>query len=166
MSRPTIAAVLVMSLWCSASDAAPDQGYFSDGNKKLVFMEEGNRTETEKITLYSIFGGAVLAGAIGTYYVLDSKSLSDELSSKGVHTGRAWTQRFEDKRESALRSRTIAQVSLGISAGLLLSGIVAFIITEPDEKAGYQDWQSTNSSAMPSFTFDDEAFVVRQGWTF
>jgi hypothetical protein len=161
MGRHALAVLLGFAILASTNIAAADQGYFSDGKKKLTFKEEGARSDNERITLYSIFGGALLFGAVGGYYTLDSKSQSDEVSASGYHTGLVWTADLEATRKDALRSRTIAEVTMGISGGLLLAGIAAYIITEPDEEVGYQDWQ-TRSFATPT----NDGFVVGQGWTF
>jgi hypothetical protein len=161
MGRHALAVLLGLAILTQFHLASADQGYFSDGKKQLTFKEEGSRSKNERITLYSLFGSAVLVGAVATFYTLDSRSQSDEVSASGYHTGLVWTDELEDTRKDALRSRTIAQVTGGIAGGLLLAGIAAYIITEPDEEIGYQDWQ-TRSFAAPT----SDGFVVGQGWTF
>jgi hypothetical protein len=42
-----------------------------------------------------------------------------------------------------------------------MAAVVTYVITEPDEKIGYQDWQ-TRLIARPT----EDGFVVGQGWTF
>ena len=161
MGRFALAVSLACAIVTTFSSASADQGYFSDGNKQLTFTEEGTRSQGERITLYSLFGGALLTGAIATYFTLDSQTLSDKVSASGYHTGLAWTADLEATRKGALRSRRVAQVSFGLAGGLFLAGIVTYIITAPDMEVGYQDWQ-TRSFATPT----KDGFVLGQGWTF
>jgi hypothetical protein len=161
MGRFVLSALLGIAILTNVSVASADEGYFSDGKKQLTFKEAGSRSETERITLYSLFGAGLLAGAVGTFYVLDSRSQSDKVSANGYHTGQTWTADLEATRTDALRSRKVAQVSLGLSTGFLLAGIVTYIITEPEMEVGYQDWQ-TRSFAKPT----RGGVVLGQGWSF
>lgn len=161
MSRLVLALLLSSVILTRFGVASADQGYFSDGKKQLTFKEEGSRSQSERITLYSLFGGAILAGAVGTFYALDSRDQSDKVSATGFHTGLTWTSSLESTRNDALRSRSAAQVSFGLASGLLLAGIVTYIFTEPETEVGYQDWQ-TRSFANPT----RGGLVVGQGWSF
>ncbi len=143
--------------------AARADGYFSKGEKRLVFQEEGERSRTEKITLLSLAGGMLLTGAVGTYYLLDSQSLSDEVSASGMHTLKTWNQELEDTRLDAIRSGKVATVALGMSGALAAATIVTYIITQPDAEVGYQDWQTKN---MPSIAPTRGGLVMSKGWSF
>ncbi len=112
----------------------------------------------------SLAGSAVLAGTVGGYYALDSQSLSDEISASGRHTLKAWTDDLEETRTSALRSAKIAKVSFGIGGGLALATIVVYMVTQPSETIGYQDWQAHH--ALPTITPSADGFVLAQGWSF
>lgn len=160
MARLPLALLLAALL--SSTTANADEGYFSDGNKQLTFMEEGNRSSGEQRVLYALVGATLLSGAVSGFYLLDSSSQSDKVSTSGYeHTGKTWSLELEAIQEDALRSRRIAQISIGVTSGFLLAGIVAYIVTEPEQEAGYQDWQS-RSFATPT----KDGLVVGQGWIF
>ncbi len=160
MPRHVIAFALLCGLLPNLAQAQ-DRGYFSEGDKQLVFKEEGSRSSTQRIVLASLFGGALLTGVIGSYYLLDSRDLSDELSASGAHTGKAWSAELEAKRKDALRSGRIATVSLGLSGTLTLAGAIAYIVTAPDDEVGYQDWQ-TRLMVVPSAG----GIMASKGWSF
>lgn len=140
---------------------AQDGGYFTKGETQLTYRQEGSRTTNEKIALVSIFGSSLLAAGVGTYYLRDSIKLGDEISASGLHTGKAWSLALEQTRKDAVQSSTIATISYGFAAGLLLAGIVTYIVTEPDDEVGYRDWQ-TRSFIIPS----QNGVLAGQAWSF
>lgn len=164
MRHIVIPALLAGALVAVPAAARADDGYFGDGTKQLVFKEEGKRTKTQNITLLSLAGAAVLAGAVGSFYLLDARSQSDEVSASGLHTLLAWSPELEATRKDALRSNRIGTVSMGISGGFAAATIIAYIITQPDKEVGYQDWQTRNR--LPSITPADGGLVIGQGWAF
>ncbi len=155
--------LIVATCLCLPSLASAD-GYFGDGTKQLTYKEEGDRSKAQRITLLSLAGATVVVGAVAGYYALDSQSLSDEVSASAIHTQHPWTQDRENTRASAERSAKIAKVSLGISGGFALATIVAYIVTQPSETMGYQDWQAQH--ALPTITPSAEGLMLAQGWTF
>ena len=163
MRHKPISALIAGAVLSIPMATQADNGYFSKGEKQLVFEEEGERTRTEKITLLSLGGATILAGAVGTYYLLDSQTLSDEISASGMHTLKTWDQDLEDTRLDALRSSKIATVALGMSGAFAAATIVAYIITQPDTEVGYQDWQTKN---VPSIAPTRGGLVMSQGWSF
>ncbi len=156
-------AILATSIVAWPTAAHADGGYFSKGEKQLVFKEAGSRSRTEKITLLSLAGATLLTGAVGTYYLFDSQTLSDEISASGMHTLKTWDQGLEDTRLDAIRSSKIATVSLGMSGAFAAATIVTYMITQPDTKVGYQDWQT---KAVPSIAPTRGGLVMSQGWSF
>lgn len=156
-------AVLALSIVTLPLTAQADGGYFSKGEKQLVFKEAGNRSRTERITLLSLAGATLLTGAVGTYYLFDSQSLSDEISASGMHTLKTWDQGLEDTRLDAVRSSNIATVSLGMSGAFAAATIITYMITQPDMEVGYQDWQT---KAIPSIAPTQGGLVMSQGWSF
>ncbi len=161
MRRTALASAFGMLLLSQAHVASAEEDYFSDGKKQLIFREAGQRSPTERVVLYSLGGAAILAGAVGTYFWQDSRSLSNEVSASQFHTGEAWTPAHQQTYDDALSSRKIAFATLGVSAGLALGTMVAYVITDPGDKVGYQDWQ-TRFQATPT----SDGFVVAQGWSF
>ncbi len=161
MLRLPFAALIGLVALATSGLAFADQEYFSDGKKQLVFREEGERSKNEKVVLFSLAGTALLTGAVSTYYALDSRDLSDKVSATQFHTGTSWTAGRQNIYDDALRSRNIALVSLGLSASFVMATIVTYLVTEPDEKLGYQDWQ-TRLVAKPT----KDGFILGQGWSF
>ena len=156
-ARPLLAAVAVL-LMCGAAHA--DTNYFGSGEEQLTYVEAGSRSSGERITLASLFGASLVAGGIGTYFALDSKSHSEEVSATGTHTGKIWSPELEQSRKDGLSSRKAAIVSYGIAGGFALAGIVAFIVTAPDD-VGYKDYKSTSFIAPTS-----HGFMAGTGWSF
>ncbi len=105
----------------------------------------------------------MLSGAVGTYYLLDSRTLSDKISASGTHTLRTWDQELEDTRKDALRSSKIATVSIGISGGFALATLVTYIVTQPDTKTGYAEWQAKH---IPVLAPTDGGLMMSRGWSF
>jgi hypothetical protein len=157
--RAPFAAVALL-LVLVASRAEADTNYFGTGEEQLTYVEPGSRSDNERIVLYSLFGAAALAGGIGTYFALDSRDLSDEVSASGTHTGKVWSAELEQKRKDALSSRHVALWSYGIAGGFAVAGIVAFIATDPDE-VGYKDYKSTSFVAPLQ-----GGLMAGTGWSF
>ena len=140
---------------------AQDKGYFGTGEEPLTYREAGERSKNAKIVLASLFGVGLLAGGVGTYFLFDSQRLSDEVSAKGLHTGKAWSASLEATRQDALQSSTVATVSFSLGGACLLAGVMTYIFTEPDDEIGYQDWQ-TRSFVLPTA----DGVVAGQAWRF
>tara|TARA_R110002096_G_scaffold299503_2_gene494012 strand:- start:84837 stop:85328 length:492 start_codon:yes stop_codon:yes gene_type:complete len=163
MRHKPISALIAGAIVALPAAASADGGYFSNGDKQLVIQQAGKRSSNEKIALYSLLGATVVTGAVGTYYLLDSQSISNDLSASGLHTLRTWDAEREDTRLDGERSGTIATVTLGISGAFAAATLVTFIITRPDTKPGYQDWQT---QTMPSIAPTRGGLVMTQGWSF
>jgi hypothetical protein len=156
-----VAQSLAGGLAHSDSTPTPPSPYFDNSERQLTFTEEGSRSANERLVLYSIVGAVAVSGGVGAGFALHSRSQSDMVSAKGLHTGETWTAEREDIRKSALRSRKIAQITLGISGAFAMAGIVTYIVTEPDEKVGYKDWQT-----RPYVAPTEDGVVVGKAWTF
>jgi hypothetical protein len=163
MRHKTIFALIAGAMVVLPTAASADGGYFSQGEKRLVVKKDGERTSPQKTTLYSLVGATVLTGAIGTFYLLDSQSISNELSASGLHTLKTWDRELEDSRLDGVRSSKIATVTLGMSGAFAAATIVTYIITQPDSTIAYQDWQTKN---MPSLAPTRGGLVMSQGWSF
>ncbi|MCP4449260.1 MAG: hypothetical protein GY811_28600 [Myxococcales bacterium] len=164
MRNLVTSALLAGAVLASGTSAHADDGYFGPSEKQLTFKEEGERTRTQKITLLSLAGGAVLAGAVGGYFMLDAQTQGEMVSASGMHTLKAWSEDLADTRNDALRSNTIATVSFGVGGAFAAATIVAYMITQPEMKVGYQDWQSKRS--LPSVAPTAGGIVMSQGWSF
>lgn len=161
MARMALATLLGLIIVSSSRVSLAEENYFSDGKEQLTFNEGGERSHTEKVLLLSLAGAAVVSGAVGAYFARDSQTRSDEVSATQFHTGQAWSQGRQSIYDDALGSRRIALVSLGMSASLVAATIVTYLVTDPDEKVGYENWQ-TRALARPT----KGGFIVGQGWTF
>ena len=96
----------------------------------IVVDIPGERTATSKIVIASGAAATAIAGALGLYWHLDSRSLSRAVSAT-VPGGRAWTVGDADKAERAASDRTRAAVAYSIGGALLVGTIISLILTEP-----------------------------------
>jgi hypothetical protein len=103
-----------------AEDAAP-----------LTFELDKERTVRQKILIASFGGGALLVGGVGLLFHLDSRDKSDSISASGRHTGMVYSEAIDDTRRAALRSRALTIASYGVAAGLLVTTLVLYVVTDP-----------------------------------
>lgn len=103
---------------------------FADQPHDIVVEIPGERSTENLAILGGITGGAVLFGALGLYFHLDSRSISDELSASKP-TGKPWTAALQNKANQASDDRTRAAVLYSIGGALLVGAVVAYIVTEP-----------------------------------
>ncbi len=159
-------AVGCVCLLLTSSQHAWAQDYFGKGEKQIAIAQEGDRSSDERTLLLSLFGGALLLGGVGTYYALDSQTLSNKVTATRAHTNTAWTQQLGDIHNDATRSAAIAKVSFGIGTGLLVAGIATYILTTPDENVSYTEVQARLGS-MPSLTIvPDGGVFIQQSFSY
>lgn len=96
----------------------------------IVVETPGERSTGNKLALGGMAAAGVLAGALGLYYHLDSRSLSDDVSADSA-TGRPWTSDLQSKVDRASDDRTKAAVFYSVGGVLIAGAIVALIVTEP-----------------------------------
>jgi hypothetical protein len=99
--------------------------------KDVIIVAYPERTKTNMIVLGGLAAGGVVAGALGLYFHLDSRSAADEVSGHSF-TGEIWTPDKQDALERAHSSSVAAGVFYGIGGGLLLATAIAYIVTEPE----------------------------------
>ena len=103
----------------------------ADGRGKDIVIEvPGERTLTTRLVIGGLAGAGVVAGALGLYFHLDSRSAANAESADAM-TGRAWTQEDVDQVDRASSSRTKAAVGYSIGGALLIGAVVALIATDP-----------------------------------
>jgi hypothetical protein len=105
----------------------------AESDPLIVITTPGERSTANLATTAGLAGAGVLVGALGLYFHLDSRSLSDEVSAK-VFTGDIWTQDKADKVTEAADDRTGATVSYTVGGALLASALVYYILTEPEDE--------------------------------
>jgi hypothetical protein len=98
--------------------------------KEIVVMVPGERSRTNKVVLGSMAVVGGIAGLIGAYYHLDSRSAALDVSAT-TPTGRAWTAERAALVQRADRSGDRAAVAYGIGGALIIAAAVAFIVTDP-----------------------------------
>jgi hypothetical protein len=99
--------------------------------KDVIIVAYPERTKTNMIVLGGLAVGGVVAGAIGLYFHLDSRSAAEQVSGHGF-TGEIWNTEKQDARDRAHSSSVTAGVFYGIGGGLLLATAIAYIVTEPE----------------------------------
>lgn len=132
--------------------------------KDVIIVSFPERSQTNVVTIAALAAGGALAGVVGLYFHIDSRSAADELSSKRF-TGEPWTADHQDTYDRAHRSSVVAGVMYGIGGGLLLASAIAFIVTEPDpETMVIHPHSSTRARASIAPT--DGGAIVGGAWRF
>ena len=98
--------------------------------REIVIDIPGERPLTTKIALASLAGASVVAGALGLYFHLDSRSAAGEVSAS-LPTGRTWTVADQEFVDRAGRSRTRAAIAYGVGGGFAIAAIVGYIVSHP-----------------------------------
>lgn len=96
----------------------------------IVIEIPGERSMENKLLLGGLAGAGFLAGVVGAYFHLDSRSASNDVSSDKF-TGHAWTAEDQELVDRADRSRSRAIVGYSIGGALLIGAVVTYIVTEP-----------------------------------
>lgn len=144
-------AVAALALACSAGLSHA---------KELVIETPGERTLTNKLVLAGVAVSGGVAGALGVYWHLDSKSASDEVSAAD-YTGKSWTPARAALVEQADRSSTRAMIAYGIGGALLVSTVIAMIVTEPASEVTV-----IQTTAAPTFAPVEGGAVLGGVWSF
>jgi hypothetical protein len=105
----------------------------ADHVRDIVVEVPGERSTTNLAVLGGVAGAGLVAGAVGVYFHLDSRSQSDAISAPAA-TGKPWTSADQAKLDRASSDRTAAAVAYGIGGGLLLGAVIAWIATEPESE--------------------------------
>lgn len=129
--------------------------------REIVIDTPGERTRENKLLLAGLAGAGVLAGGLGLYWHLDSRSASREVSAKEL-TGKAWTSDRQALVEQADRSRTRAAIAYGIGGALVVSAVVALIVTEPPSERTVIHPRSATPTVAPI----QGGAVVGGAWSF
>jgi hypothetical protein len=98
--------------------------------KDIVIDIPGERPVENKILIGSLVGAGFIAGVVGAYFHLDSRSASDDVSAS-KYTGHAWTSDDQDAVDRADRSKTRAIIGYSVGGALLIGAAVVYIATEP-----------------------------------
>lgn len=115
-----------------AAGAPTGASYFQHQTPMASFEVDRPRSRRARIVIASLAGGAVLMTGVGVLFTLDSKSKSDDVSTKpGQNNGQVYSEALDDTRRAALRSRDWAIASYAVGGGLLVGALVAYILTDP-----------------------------------
>ncbi|MDB4960378.1 MAG: hypothetical protein JWP01_377 [Myxococcales bacterium] len=133
----------------------------ASADKDISFESKGERSTTTRILLGSLLGAGVIAGGLGVYWHLDSKSASDDVGAV-TFTGKAWTAEDVALVDQADRSRTRAAVAYGIGGALVLGAIIAFIATDPPTETVV----ITPRRGTPTLTPTDGGATLGGTWSF
>lgn len=129
--RAKVLLLALAGVLAAPGGARADDYFGGEDDGRVVYRIDKDRSKNERLVIAGLAGGAVLFGGIGLLFHLDSRSASNEVSAVGDHTGRAYTAELEDTRSDALRSRNLAIVSYSIGGALVVSSVVALLLTEP-----------------------------------
>ncbi len=107
--------------------------YADDALKPITIVAPGERSTNNKLVLAGIAGAGLVAGAVGFYFHMDSRSASDEVATD-VFTGTAWSPAHQALVDQAESSRTAAIVMYSIGGAALIGAIAYWIATDPGEE--------------------------------
>ncbi|HEU0037507.1 MAG TPA: hypothetical protein VFQ53_43145 [Kofleriaceae bacterium] len=113
-----------------ATAPRPDRPTLRSAPREIVVDIPGERSRNNKLVLIGVTAASAIAGGIGLYYHLDSRSASDEVSAQ-LFTGRPWTADDEATVDRAASSRTRAAIGYSIGGALLVGAIVGYTLTDP-----------------------------------
>lgn len=98
--------------------------------REIVIEVPGERSTNNKLAVGALLGVGVIAGAVGVYYHLDSRTAANDVEAVQFE-GEAWTQEEIDLVERADRARGRAIAGYVVGSAFVIGAIAAFIITEP-----------------------------------
>jgi len=101
--------------------------------REIVIDVPGLRSKNEKLILGSLLAAGTIAGALGLYFHLDSRSSANEVSAQ-LFTGKVWTDGREQTYNDADRARTRAIIAYSIGSAFVVGAIATFIATEPSSE--------------------------------
>lgn len=157
---------VVLALAAAAALAAPARALAQAApDDAITFKVENQRTRAQNITLLSLGGSAVLFGAVGLGFHLDSRDKSDQVSRAGSHSGLVWTAEREDIREAAIRSRDLAIAGYAVGGGLVLATAIYYIATDPGERDVHYA-PGAPVGAAPSLRLAPGGAVLGARWSF
>ena len=151
-----IVGVLVTAIAATAVPARADEGL-----KPITIIAPGERSTNNKLVLAGLGGAGLIAGAVGMYFHLDSRSASDEVGTD-VFTGTAWSAARQEVVDRAESSRTAAIAMYSVGGAFLIGAIVYLIATDPlDETIVIRP-----RSARPTITPAPGGAVLGGMWSF
>jgi hypothetical protein len=101
--------------------------------KPITIIAPGERSTNNKLVLAGIAGAGLIAGAVGFYFHLDSRTASDEVGTD-VFTGNAWSPEHQALVDRAESSRTAAIAMYSIGSAFLIGTVVYWIATDPPDE--------------------------------
>lgn len=155
---------VALALVAAAAAAPPARAQPAPGDA-IRFKVENERTRAQAITLLSLGGSAVVFGAVGLAFNLDSRDKSSQVSRSGPPSGLVWTAEREEIREAAIRSRNLAIAGYAVGGGLALATIIYYIATDPGEReVSYAPGAPVG--AAPSLLLAPGGAVLGARWSF
>jgi hypothetical protein len=136
--------------------------------KDIVLEIPGERSPKTLAVVGGLVGGALIAGGIGLYYNLDSRSAADAVSAHEPN-GRVWTVADQADVTRAHDSGTRAAIGYGIGGALLIGAAVTYILTEPRSEKRIIHPHGTGATAptpVPSVVPASGGAVLGGQWSF
>lgn len=143
--------------------------YFSEQKKTpLTYRMEGERTRKHKIVILSLAGGTLLTAGLAVYFHLQSDEASDDVTQlSGDHSGLIYTQEIDDRRQDAIDNRNLATGMYIVSGAVLVSTVVAFILTTPDDEIlEYGSSGDSQVSTAPYVAPIEGGLMVGKTWIY
>ena len=127
--------------------------------REIVIDVPGTRTQQQKLVLGGLLAAGGIAGVLGVYFHLDSRSAANDVA-ESVFNGQTWTPERQARLEDGQASRTRAGVAYGIGGALVIGAIVTLIATEPKSERAVIRPRHAGVTPIPG------GAIAGAGWSF
>lgn len=127
--------------------------------REIVIEVPGIRPKQTKIVLGSLIAAGTVAGALGVYFHLQSRSAANDVS-EAVFSGQTWTPARQARLEEGDSARTRAGVAYAVGGAFVIGAIVALIATEPKSEQAVIRPRHAGVTPIPG------GAIAGAGWSF
>ena len=133
--------------------------------REIVIDVPGVRTREQKIVLGSLMAAGTIAGLLGVYFHLESRSAANDVS-ESVFNGQTWTSDRQARLEEGERSKTRAGISYAMGGAFVIGAIVALIVTEPKSEKAVIRPRHAGNTVSPLVSPIPGGAMAGAGWSF
>lgn len=127
--------------------------------REIVIEVPGIRSKQTRFVLGSLLVAGGIAGALGVYFHLDSRSAANDVS-EAVFSGQTWTPARQARLEEGDAARGRAGIAYGIGGALVVGAIIALIATEPKSEQAVIRPRHAGVTPVPG------GAIAGAGWSF
>jgi len=135
MLSRALTAILVLAIALASPARADDYFARPVPNSTIKVRVSRSRTPPQRLAIWGLLGGGVLAGAAGVWFHLDSRDAAGELSVNDARPIGTWTPDRQDTYDRADRSGAKAILFYGLGGACLAGAFVVAALTHPGADA-------------------------------